>query len=143
MKINLINQIKSEEGCKLYAYKDTHDYYTIGYGRLIDRAAQGGISLEEAEYLLNNDITKVIAEVTDKLPWFKDLSEPRQAVLCQMSFQMGINGLMQFTSMLGSLQRGDYEGAGYQMMNSLWAKQTPNRADRLCKQMKTGEWVFK
>lgn len=143
MRFNLEKQLRDEEGEKLYAYKDSRGLLTIGVGRLIDASAGGRITSEESSYLLNNDITKVIADVTDKLPWFKDLSEPRQAVLCQMAFQMGINGLLQFSSMLGSVQRGDYEGAGYHMMNSLWAKQTPNRAERLCKQIKTDEWVFK
>ena len=57
-----------------------------------------------------------------------------------MAFQMGIAGLMGFRNTLATIERGDYQRAGDEMLMSKWATQTPNRAKRLSEQMKTGEW---
>src|SRR5699024_12529627 len=74
--------------------------------------------------------------------------EARQGVLLKMCFQMGIGsaahgtGLLGFKNTLAMIERGDYESAAQGMMNSVWAKQTPNRAKRLAEQMRTGEWQW-
>ena len=57
-----------------------------------------------------------------------------------MSFQMGVNGLKAFKNTLSSVANGLYEKAAAQMLDSLWATQTPERAKRLSEQMSKGEW---
>jgi lysozyme len=91
--------------------------------------------------LLANDIAEKTAQVLEALPWAARLSEPRLAVLINMAFQMGIRGLLRFKRMLGSVEDGQYDEAAMEMVDSLWAQQTPERAKRLAKQMLTGEWV--
>lgn len=135
-----VAQIKRHEGLVLHAYKDSLGYLTIGYGRLIDKAKNGGISEAEAEYLLQNDVSAVLSVLNRNIPFFDSLSIPRQAVLMNMAFQMGITGLMKFKRTLSLIEMGDYDGAADNMLKSLWAKQTPNRAAEMAEQMRTGQW---
>ncbi len=135
-----IDQIKRHEGLVLHAYKDSLGYLTIGYGRLIDKAKHGGISEGEAEYLLQNDVSIVLSALRRNIPFFDNLCVPRQAVLMNMSFQMGIAGLLKFKKTLTLIEMGDYEAAADGMLKSLWAKQTPNRANEMAEQMRSGQW---
>jgi lysozyme len=77
-----------------------------------------------------------------KLPWIEELSEARQAVLLNMSFQLGIAGLLSFKNTLLLIRAGDYEAASKGMLQSLWASQTPIRAKRLSEQMRTDIWQY-
>lgn len=135
-----VAQIKRHEGLVLHAYKDSLGYLTIGYGRLIDKSKGGGISEAEAEYLLQNDVSSVLSVLNRNITFFDSLSIPRQAVLLNMAFQMGITGLMKFKRTLSLIEMGDYDGAADNMLKSLWAKQTPNRANEMAQQMRTGQW---
>ena len=143
MNDNLIKQIISEEGEVLNAYQDHLGYLTIGVGRLIDKRMGGGISQDESRYLLSNDIKKFTDSVAKALPFYNDLNDARKGVLIGMAFQMGINGLLQFKQTLQLIKLGNYEDASKNMLNSLWARQAPERAKRMAQQMATGKWVFK
>lgn len=138
--MNLIAQLRFEEGEVLHAYQDNLGYWTIGVGRLIDRRRGGGISKEESAFLLNNDVRECEAALDARLPWWRDLNEPRRAVLIGMAFQMGMDGLLGFRNTLAMVQRGDYASAARGMLNSKWATQTPERAHRMSEQMRTGAW---
>jgi lysozyme len=133
-------QIKRHEGFVSNAYKDSLGYLTIGYGRLIDKSKGGGITESEAEYLLANDVNGVYDSLMHHLSCFTTLDAPRQAVLLNMAFQMGVHGLMQFKSTLNLIELGDYDSAADNMLKSLWASQTPNRAKEMATQMRTGQW---
>jgi lysozyme len=135
------DQIKQDEGLVLHAYDDHLGFSTIGYGRLIDRRKGGGISQDEAEYLLKNDVNARLNVLKNAIPFFDRLDDARKAVLLNMSFQLGITGLLKFKSTLAFIEAGDFENAAANMLKSLWARQTPNRARRLAEQMRTGEWV--
>ena len=134
-------QVKSDEGCVLHAYRDTLGYLTIGYGRLIDKKKGGGISQSEADQLLQNDIDRKLAELRDHIPWFDKLDDARKGVLLNMAFQLGVKGLLGFRNTLAEINEGNYEKAASNMLKSKWAQQTPNRAKRMAEQMRTGQWV--
>jgi len=136
----LRQQLKRDEDTVLHAYQDHLGYWTIGTGRLIDKRKGGGLSPEEADYLLDNDIKRVQAAVLKTLPWVENLGAARQAALFNMAFQMGPEGLFKFVTTLRLVQAGDFAGAARQMLRSKWAQQTPNRARRVAEQMKTGVW---
>lgn len=133
-------QLIVDEGKVKHAYKDSLGYWTIGVGRLIDKDKGGGLSDSEIEMLLENDIRNKYNELVKVMPWVTTLSEPRLGVLLNMSFQLGVSGLLKFKNTLDLIIKGNYEEAAKGMMNSLWAKQTPNRAKKLSKQMATNEW---
>lgn len=138
--MNIIDQLKREEGVKPCAYQDHMGYWTIGVGRLVDARKGGGLSEDEIEYLLANDVRQKTAEVRALCPFFDALNEPRQAVLVGMAFQMGAAGLAQFRQTLAAVRDERFANAAALMLQSLWAKQTPARANRMARQMETGEW---
>lgn len=140
-KAKLTARLMIDEGVIPHAYQDHLGYWTIGVGRLIDKRKGGGLSRDEMQYLLNNDIRNKEKEVLDALPWIAKLDEARQCVFFMMAFQMGIEGLLKFKNTLAKARAGDYAGASASMLKSLWAKQTPNRAKRIANMMKTGEWI--
>ena len=53
-----------------------------------------------------------------------------------MVFQLGKNGVSKFKNMWKALSELNYVGASYEMLDSRWAKQTPNRAKAMAKTMK-------
>lgn len=138
--MNIIEQLRRDEGEKLFAYQDHMGYWTIGVGILIDKRKGGGITQQESDYLLNNRVKAKESELDKRIPWWRKLDPARQGVLLNMAFQMGVEGLMGFTNTLEMIRTGDYVGASSGMLKSLWAKQTPERAQRLANQMKTGTW---
>jgi lysozyme len=138
--VNIREQLARDEGVKPAAYQDHLGYWTIGVGRLIDERKGGGLRPDEIDYLLDNDINDRREALTKALPFFKNLDAARQGVLINMAFQLGTAGLLSFKTTLGFIARYDYEGAAQQMLLSKWATQTPERAQRLAKQMKEGVW---
>lgn len=138
-RLRLRAHVKQSEGLKLQPYRDSLGFLTIGFGRLIDPAKGGGISPDEAEYLLANDLKRAERQC-ESLPAYLDLSPVRQAVLIELCFNMGLDGLQKFKRMFGALVQQDYEHAASEMMASKWSGQVGARAVRLARQMQTGEW---
>ena len=140
LRAELEKQLRRDEGEKLHAYQDHLGYWTIGIGRLIDKRKGGRITPAESSYLFANDLAEKAEQVFARMPWAKSLSPARQGVLINMAFQMGVDGLMGFKNTLAMMQAGLYAEAAKGMLNSLWAKQTPERAKRLSVQMETDTW---
>jgi lysozyme len=138
--MDLITQLRREEGVSRHAYQDHLGFWTIGVGRLIDKRKGGGLSDEEVDHLLRNDVERFTREVKQALSWFDELNEPRQAVLIGMAFQMGTAGLLQFRNTLNAVRDNRWFDAAEGMLASRWAQQTPGRASRMAKQMETGQW---
>jgi len=135
----LINLIKKHEGLKLKPYYDTAvpPRLTIGYGRnLEDR----GITGLEAEYLLENDIAKVLRELRLNLPCWEHLSDVRQVVLADMCFNLGLNGLLKFKRMIRALEDKHYIDAAKEMLDSVWANQVGRRANELAFMMREDKY---
>lgn len=127
--------LKLHEGYRQKPYHCTAGKLTVGYGRNLDDV---GLSVEESEYLLKNDINRAVMSL-QAFPFWVKLSEARRAVLIDMHVNMGNSGLMKFRKMLDALTRHDYAAAASEMQKSLWYKQVPNRAAELMKIMRTGE----
>lgn len=143
MKSELTRQLRGDEGERKCVYQDHLGYWTIGVGRLVDARKPGaGLRPHEIAYLLQSDIDERIEALTRRLPWFQNLDDARRGVLLNMAFQLGVDGLLGFRNTLALIERGEYERAGDAMLQSLWAKQTPARAARMAKQMKTGAWQY-
>jgi lysozyme len=134
-------QLIRHEGCVLHAYQDSapEQFWTIGVGRLIDKRRGGGISEEEAAYLLENDIRKAEAFAA-QYPWYAGLDEVRQAVVIDMLFNMGPGRFAGFKKMLAAISVADWKEAAVQMLDSKWATQVGNRALRLSEMMRSGVW---
>lgn len=141
MRAELTRQLRGDEGERACVYPDHLGYSTIGVGRLVDDRKPGaGLRPEEIAFLLNNDIDDRIDALTRRLPWFQNLDDARKGVLLNMSFQLGVDGLLGFTNALEMVRQGKYENAAHAMLQSKWAQQTPGRARRMAEQMRTGLW---
>jgi lysozyme len=134
-QINLRDQLKRHEGWVPHAYQDHLGFWTIGYGRLIDKNRGGRITLMEGEMLLDNDINRVVDELRRRLPWFERLPERKKQALANMAFQMGVHGLLQFKRTLAAVELGQYKDAQKHALESKWARQTPARAQEVAQML--------
>lgn len=133
-------QLTRDEGNVAYAYQDNLGYWTIGIGILIDKRKGGGLRPEEIQFIFLNRFTLKSAELYAKLPWVKLLDEPRQGALINMSFQMGVDGLLKFHRSLAAIKVKNWEEAAKELKLSDWYEQTPSRAVRVIEQIRTGNW---
>jgi lysozyme len=134
---NLKDQLVRDEELRLKPYTDTTGKLTIGIGRNL---SDKGISFLEAQFMLANDVAATTAELQASLPWTATLDEVRKGALLNMTFNMGIGGLLEFKDFLAKLQAGDYSAAAGAMLDSLWARQVGARATRLSQQIQSGIW---
>jgi len=132
----IADALKREEGYVPHCYICTAGAHTVGYGRNIDADGGIGISEDEADHLLRNDIDRTIKEC-QQWAWFDDLDPARQSVVVQLCFQLGRPRLSQFKLMLAALsqQPPDLIAAANELLDSQFANQVPARAARLAEQM--------
>lgn len=131
----LIAELRRDEGVRSKPYTDTVGKLTVGAGRNLTDV---GLSADEIDYLLANDIERAAQGLDDKLPWWRRLDPVRQRVMINMAFNLGISGLLTFKNTLGFIERGDYAQAARNMLLSKWARQVGARANRLASMMETG-----
>jgi lysozyme len=130
-----VELLKIDEGFKQKVYTCPAGKLTIGYGRnLEDR----GVTLDEADYLLQNDVEIAYRLLDQDFSFFKELSLARKVVLVSMVFQLGYAGFKSFKKMISALHISDYKKAAFEMQSSRWYRQTPNRVKRLINAMVEG-----
>ena len=134
--MDIIEQLRRDEGVRKFPYTDTVGKLTIGVGRNLTDV---GLYEAEVDFLLKNDIDVATAKLERVYPWFAALDPVRQSVLINMTFNLG--SISSFPRMLALVASGDYAGAAAEMLDSLWARQVGDRAKRLSLQMNTGAWV--
>lgn len=132
----LMGMLIRQEALKLFPYRCTKGKLTIGVGRNLDDV---GISKNEAMVLLENDIDRAFT-LAEGFDWFAGLSEVRQDVVVNMIFNMGLGKFKEFSQMISALERGRYELAAAEMLESKWADQVGGRATELAKMMKNGNY---
>lgn len=136
----LVGMLKRQEGVSKWAYEDHLGYVTVGVGRCLDPEKGLGLSDDEIDYLLRNDILRCYQEL-DVFSWFHDLDEVRQHAIVSMLFQLGLPKFLEFKKTLAFLAEGKVSQAAEEMLNSKWARQTPNRAREISYMVETGQYV--
>lgn len=132
--------IELHEGRVPHAYEDSLGYITIGIGHLIDKRKGGSLPDEFIDALLYHDIEAHGRPLFEALPWAENLDPVRKAVLIDMAFNLGVNGLLKWPIFLSQVKAGQYEDASRNMLGTKWAGQVKTRAKRLAQMMLTGEW---
>jgi lysozyme len=127
----LIEDLKRDEGFREFVYQDSEGYWTIGYGRMVDIKLGGGITEEEGVVLLINDINEVVKELDYEVPWWRQLPPNAQRGFANMAFNLGWPRLSRFVKMLAALEDHDFELAAEEALDSKWADQVGERADRI------------
>ena len=131
--MSLIESVKESEGFRDKVYKCTEGFDTIGYGFAIK-----DLILEEdiCDMILERKLEKLIERTDKKFPFLRGLPLDKSEVVYEMVYQMGLSGVSKFKKMLKALEAEDYEKSATEMLDSRWAKQTPNRALKLSNIMK-------
>lgn len=125
----LSHSIKIHEGLRNFPYTDTTGHSTIGYGRNLSGR---GITDEEADFLLSNDIA-ICQKDCEQQIWWPNLSgdDVRARALMEIVFNIGIGGLHTFTNAVAALAAGDFATAANEFENSKWFVQVgPNPGQR-------------
>jgi len=137
---NIVSDLIRDEGFRARAYRDHLGKLTIGIGFLIDPEEPGAQEMPQS--VANFWLLEILEEnkkiLNVQLPWWCDLDEARQRVILNMSYQLGVNGLLKFKKMLKAMKDRDYYTAAEEALNSKWARQTPERATRIAKLIKNG-----
>lgn len=156
MLMNIIEQLKEDEGFRSRPYRCTAKKLTIGYGRNLESTplsneeiqALGRTSFEdkpltkeEAEMLLVNDVKRIVRQ-TRAFSFWEELSPARQGVVVNMCFNLGVKGFLNFRKTISYLHDCYYESASREMLDSKWAREdvSTTRSSRLANQMFSGMW---
>lgn len=133
---NLKERIKSNEGFSSKPYKDQLGYLTIGYGHLIlpneNILLKKQINKKELEEIFEKDFKKALSNFNNTFKSFT-LNEKESELLIEMIFQLGIKGCLKFKNLIKNIKKGNKHLVCFDMMDSLWYKQTPNRVKALIK----------
>ena len=146
----LQKELAEDEGCKYEVYLDHIGYKTFGIGHLCkatdpenDMDVGTEVSKERVDECFEADIAMTIEDCNILYSNFKDIPEEAQLVLANMMFNLGRPRLSRFLNLKAAVDTEDWMEASAQMMDSKWAKQVPNRAERLCSRMEKLSWLFK
>ena len=140
MTEQLLEMLKRHEGVKSHVYLCSAGYETIGVGRNISKSGMG-LSDDEVDYLLENDIVRVIKELSSEYPWFKDLDDVRKDAMIDISFNLGATRLRGFKRALAAMEVADYKMAAKEFLDSKWSRDVKGRATELCYMIETGNYL--
>ena len=140
----VVERLKREEGLRLEAYRDSEGVLTIGYGYNLEVAMDDeeraylnghdpadGVTQEQAEWLLRHRAERAIADFQRRWPPYADQPLTVRVALADMAYELGSVGLAGFHTMLRLLEQGDYTAAADDALQTLWAREVPNRARRV------------
>ena len=131
--MKLIESIKKHEGYVGVVYKDSLGIDTIGYGFAIK-----DLELDEdiCEIILERKLHALEDSINLKFSWYKYMPQEIKDVVMEMCYQLGVTGVSKFKKTIAYLQNKQWEEASVEMLDSLWARQTPNRAKELSNRVK-------
>ena len=137
----LLESVKKHEGYRNKVYLDTLGKRTVGVGHLCVEDFWEDDKEYEEKFLmeiLQKDLQQAIRGARSLMEQHScaDIDEKAEELLIEMVFQLGMTGVSKFKNMWKALAELNYVGASYEMLDSRWAKQTPNRAKAKAKTMK-------
>ncbi len=138
----LMESVQKHEGYRNKVYLDTLGKRTVGVGHLCVEDFWEDDKEYEEKFLM-----EILAEdLQNAIKGARELKEEHsctyideiaQEIIVEMVFQLGKNGVSKFKNMWKALSEYNYTGASYEMLDSKWAKQTPNRAKSMAELMKS------
>lgn len=140
MTEKLFEMLKRHEGVKSHVYLCSAGYETIGVGRNISKSGMG-LSDDEVDYLLENDIERVIKELSSEYPWFNTLDDVRKDAMIDISFNLGATRLRGFKRALAAMEVADYKTAAKEFLDSKWSRDVKGRATELCYMIEMGSYL--
>ena len=137
----LLESVKKHEGYRNKVYLDTLGKRTVGVGHLcVEDFWEDDKEYEESFLMeiLQKDLQEAIRGAKELMDEHgcADIDERAEEIIIEMVFQLGRTGVKKFRNMWKALSEHNYVGASYELLDSKWAKQTPNRAKDMAEQMK-------
>ena len=109
-------------------------------GRNIDEDGGLGLTEEEINVLLINDIKRVQDELGASYFWFRELDEVRRDAMTDICFNLGLSRLRGFVKAITAMSRKQWDIAADEFMDSRWSKQVGQRAITITEMIRTGEY---
>jgi len=136
----LLESVKKHEGYRNKVYLDTLGKRTVGVGHLcVEEFWEDDKEYEEKFLMdiLEADLQNAIKGAKDLMAenGCMDIDEQAEEIIIEMVFQLGKTGVSKFKNMWKALSGLQYSLAASEMLDSRWAKQTPNRAQAMSAQM--------
>ena len=134
--MSLLDRIKHHEGFRSKVYKCTEGYDTIGYGFAIK-----DLELDEdiSEMILMQKLDNLMTRIGKTFVWWRSADSTVKDVVVEMCYQLGVSGFSKFKKTIDHLENKRYGKASAEMLDSKWARQTPNRALELSNLIKNLE----
>ena len=140
----VVERLKREEGVRLDVYRDSEGVLTVGYGFNLEIPMDAkeraylnghdpadGVTQEQAEWLLRYRAERAVENFQRRWPPYTDQPLAVRVALADMVYELGDTGLAGFHTMLRLLEEGDYAAAADDALQTLWAREVPNRARRV------------
>ena len=124
----LLSQLQVDEGWRDKLYKDEFGNLTFCYGWDI---TSNPPSESLGEVILSFQVDEKYNELLTSLPWVQNLPDSIQRALTNMAFNLGVTGLLKFTTFLSMIQQGNYSGAAADLQATAWFSQVGDRAKRI------------
>ena len=135
------HRIMKHEGYRDTVYNDHLGNATIGYGHLItpsDKFVKGKrYSTAELKKVFEYDFNIAKKDMELVLADCGDQPNVVKEIIIEMCFQMGRPRVMKFRKMLEAIKNKTYKIASTEMLDSVWARQTSNRAHNLAELMRS------
>jgi GH24 family phage-related lysozyme (muramidase) len=138
---HLKKDIMFEEGVKYEVYNDHLGYKTFGVGHLVratdpENEMEVGteVSKERVDECFEVDLYVAINDA-EKFCEGMQVDDNIKECITHMVFQLGLPRLNKFRNFKQALVDGDIAKAQAEMKDSLWYRQTTNRAERLIEKM--------
>ena len=135
-------EIKACEGYVNKIYKCSEGFDTIFYGHKVlpEDTYEHDVEYpkEIGEEVFEKDFQRTL-DAAERLIADSPINNTAKEVIINMVYQIGEGGVSKFKNMWKALDNEDYGEASFQMLDSLWAKQTPNRANKLSKKMQSAK----
>ena len=128
MTPDLLKAIKLSEGFRDRVYKDSLGIDTIGYGFAIKDLV---LNEDISEMILRRKLDNLIDRANKRFKFLKKLPQKAQDVIYEMCYQLGVTGVSKFKKTLLYLENKEFRMVSKEMLDSKWARQTPNRANKL------------
>jgi lysozyme len=136
----LLEMLKRHEGVESHVYRCSAGYETIGVGRNISKSGLG-LTDDEVDYLLENDIVRVVKELSSEYPWFNDLDDVRKDAIIDIGVNLGATRLRGFRRALAAMDAADYKTASLEFLDSKWSRDVKGRSTELAYMIEMGEYL--
>ena len=136
----LLKSVKQHEGYRNKVYLDSLGKRTVGVGHLCVEDHWEDNREYPEEMLMNilvKDLKSAIQGAGELCSDCPDLRDQAREIIVEMVFQLGKTGVSKFRNMWKALKKDppQYDVAAKEMLDSRWAKQTPNRAKEMSDHM--------